>query len=137
MWTFSLHGPQAGASASENVSSPLPASTPEDPWKLDRLFAEVDKFCGHALVLTAAANHFELKQQLDFIAGSKQKLKLAQAEELARLKASHDKLDALEETAKRKEAARRQKIEERNQPLPPLDGIALARALLANLGLND
>jgi hypothetical protein len=137
MWTFSLNGPQNAASVSDNGSSPSPAPTPEDPWKLDRLFAEVDKFCGHALVLQAAANHIELKQQLDFIVGSRQKLKLAQAEELARLKASHDKLDALEQAAKQKEAARRQKIDERNQPLPPLDGIDLARALLANLGLND
>jgi hypothetical protein len=140
MWTFSLHGPQAGTLASENGSSPPPAppvaSGSEDPWKLDRLFAEVDKFCGHALVLAAAANHTELKQQLDFIKGSKQKLKLAQAEEFARLKARHDKLDAAKEAAKQKEEARRRKIEEPNRPLLPLDGNILARALLQNLGFN-
>ena len=69
MWTFSLHGPQAGALTSENGSSPSPvvppaASGSEDPWKLDRLFGEVDKFCGHALVLAAA---FEARPAADAI----------------------------------------------------------------------
>ncbi len=138
MWTFSLHGLQTGALTSDKVSSPPPApARPEDPWKLDRLFAELDKFCGHALVLPAAANHMELRQQLDFIKGIQQKLLLAQAEEFAGLKARQDELDALKEAAKQKEEARRKKIEERNKPLPPLDGKALARALLVNLGFND
>ena len=141
MWTFSLNEPQAGALASDDSSGPPPAppaaSKPEDPWKLDRLFAELDKFSAHVLALPAAANHTELKQQLDFITGSKQKLKLAQAEEFARLKARQDKLNATKQAAKQKEEARRKKKEERNRPLPPLDGHALARALLANLGFND
>lgn len=140
MWTFSLHGQQARVLASENgsnLSQAAPAASgTEDPWKLDRLFGEVEKFCGHPLVLAAAAHHAELKQQLDFIAGSKEKLKLAKAEEFARIKARHDKLDALEAAAKQKEEARRIGSEERNKPLPPLDANALARALLANLGFN-
>jgi hypothetical protein len=138
MWTISLNGPQAGALAPGNGSSPSPAAPApaEDPWKLERLFAEVEKFCGHALVLAAAANHTELRQQLDFITGSREKLKLAQTEEFARLKARLDKLDELKEAAKQKEEARQKKIEEGKTPLPPLDANALAHALLENLGFN-
>jgi hypothetical protein len=164
MWTLSLHGPQAAALASDDAPSPSPAqqsaSKPEDPWNLDQLFAEVDRFCGHMLALPEAANHTEFKQQLDlrgdwrpnsrsgsaapglrrhwsFITGSKQKLKLAQAEEFARLKARREKLDAATQAAQQREQARRMKIEERNRPLPALDGNALSRALLENLGFND
>lgn len=141
MWTFSLHGTQAGASASGNGpgQSPAPPASAKcaDPWKLDRLFAELDKFSAHVLALPVAANHAELKQQLDFITGSKQKLKLAQAEEFARLKSRQDKLDAAKEAATQREEARRKRAEERNTPAPPLDGNALARALLVSLGFAD
>jgi hypothetical protein len=75
-------------------------------------------------------------QQLDFIAGSKQKMKLAQAEDLARQKARREKLDAAGQQAKQKQEERRKKTEEMNRPGQPLDGDALAQALLKNLGFT-
>jgi hypothetical protein len=139
MWTFSLNGPQAAALAS-GASSPSPAppaaSASEDPWKLDRLFAEVDQFSAYVLALPAAANHPDLKRQLDFITASKEKLKLAQAEDLARQKARREKLDAAEQAARQRQEERRKKTEEMNRPGQPLDGDALAQALLKNLGFT-
>jgi hypothetical protein len=139
MWTFSLNGPQAAALAS-GASSPSPAppadSASEDPWKLDRLFAEVNKFSAYVLALPAAANHPDLKRQLDFITASKEKLKLAQAEDLARQKARRAELDRAEQAARQRQEERRKKTEEMNRPGQPLDGDALAQALLKNLGFT-
>jgi len=137
MWNFSLSGPQAAALAAE-ASSPSPgqppASASEDPWKLDKLFAAVDKFSVYVLALPVAAHHPDLKRQLDIITASKQKLKLAQAEDFARQKARREKLDASEQAAKQRQEERHKKIEEMNRPGQPLDGDALAQALLKNLG---
>lgn len=130
MWTFSLEGPLSV----NHLPAPAPAK-PDDPWKLDQLFAVLDKFNQFIVTLSAAASLPELQPQLDFIRESKQTLKLAQAEEFARLKAQQDKLGAMQEAAQQKEAIRRQKIEERNQPLPPLDANTLARQLLLSLEL--
>lgn len=140
-WSFSLEAPPVGATASERPGAgpagpPTPAESDADPWKLARLFAELDKF--RALVLgTPAANHPDVKQQMDFIAASREALKLAQAEELAHRKVRREQLSALEGLAKQNEAAHRQRMEDLNRPSPPLDGDALARALLKNLGLSD
>jgi hypothetical protein len=150
-WTFSLQSPQAGATDSgfpggpsrAGVSGPLssdaqaaPASE-EDPWKLNRLFGELDKFCSHILSLPAAVSHPDIKPQIDFITASKEKLKLAQAEEFAHRKVRQEQLDELAQTAKQKEEAHRKRMEELNTPSPPLDGDALGRALLKNLGLTE
>lgn len=141
MWTFSLqpHDRLVESPTLNGLSTgaPKPPGTKTDPWKLDRLFGELDKFCAFVGTLPAVADRPELKQQLGFIAGSKEKLKLAQAEEFARLKARHDKLDAQEEAVKQKQEARRKQMEERNKPLPPLDGYELGRALLRKLGFTD
>jgi hypothetical protein len=150
MWTFSIRPPQAGASASgfSNGPSrpdhlgPLSPGTPaasafEQPLNLDRLFSELDKFCSHILSLPAATNHPEIKQQLNFITTSKEKLKLAQAEELAHRKARQEQLAELVQAANQNEEAHRKRLEELNTPSPPLDGNALGRALLKNLGLID
>jgi hypothetical protein len=139
MWTFTLQPGELPPESpnTESAVAPKPPTTATDPWKLDRLLGELNKFRGYVLSLPAAANHPQIRQQLDFIAGSKERLKLAQAEEFARLKARHDKLDARIEAMKQRAEERHKKIEERNSPLPPLDGDALARALLKNLATSD
>jgi len=140
MWTFSLQPHDCSVDSPSLDGPSAPASNPQeakaDPWKLDRLFGELDKFRAFVGTLPAVAERPELKQQLDFIAGSKEKLKLAQAEELAHLKAHHDRLDAQRESERRKQEARRMQNEERSRPLPPLYGHELGRALLKNLGFT-
>jgi hypothetical protein len=133
MWNFSVKGPQAEALAAE-ASSPSPATAPEDPLQLDKLFLAVDKFTAAILAVPAAANHPDLKPRLDFLAGGKERLKLAQAEDLARQKASRAQLDALKQAVKQRQEQRDKEAEEMNRPAPPLDGDALAQALLKNLG---
>jgi hypothetical protein len=149
-WTFILQPPEAGASASDfpngtsrpGVSSPLSPNartTPapaDDQVDLKPLFGELDKFCSLILSLPGAANHPEIKKQVDFIAGSKEKLRLARTESLAYRKMSREQLTKLQEEAKQRDEAHRKKIEDLNRPLPPLDGNALGHALLKNLGLR-
>jgi len=134
LWSFN----EAGTSTAgfPGAATAVPGSPIPEPPSLDKLFAEMDKFCAHVLALPAAADHPDLKQQLDFLAGSKQKVKLALVEQFASCQARQDKLDAEKETARQKEEIRRKKAEERNRPLPSLDGNALADALFKNLGFK-
>jgi hypothetical protein len=148
-WTFSLKPPPAKAAVQGPSNEPIPpgflnapsleaktaAPSPENPLNLDRLFGALDKFCDHVLSLPAAANHPEIKQQLDFIAASKEKLTLALAEQLAHHEAHREQLANLVKAAKQREEDHRQRIEELSRPSPPLDGNALGSALLKNLGL--
>jgi hypothetical protein len=148
-WTFNLQPPEAGLTASgfTNGASRPGRSAPsapgaqtashEDLSNLNRLFGELDKFCSHILSLPAAANHPEIKQQLGFISASKEKLKLAQAEEIANRKAHQKQLTELIQTSRQKEETHRQTMEELARPSPPLDGNALGRALLKILNLID
>jgi hypothetical protein len=134
VWSFD----EAGASTAEfpGAAATTPVSSLREPPNFDKLFAELDKFSAHLSAIPGAASHPELKQQLDFLVGSQQRLTLAQAEGSARLKARQDKLEKASEEAKQAEEARRKKKEERNTPLPPLDGNALAQSLLKNLGFK-
>ncbi len=149
-WNFTIDPPKSGAAASAPAvaapasapaeaaaAAPPPPAAPSaaDPLNLSKLFAEVDKFCNHILSLPAAANHPEIQQQLAFITASKEKLSAAMAEELAKRKAHQDKIGAMAQAAKEKQEAHRKKVEEMNKPSPPLDGDALGRALLKNLGI--
>jgi Peptidase C39 family len=133
LWSFN----EAGTSTGE-IPPPAPASAPPvaQTVNFDKLFTEMDKFCAFAAAHPEAADHAELKQQLDFLAGTKEKVLRAQAEATARIRARQEKLDASRDAMKKKEEARRQQAEERNKLLPPLDGNAVAHALLRNLGFK-
>ena len=153
-WTFSLERPQARveppASADGRTGPPVSAdriptivagsSSPEAKaaaqertLNLGQLFDSLDKFCNH--ILPAAASHPEIKQQLDFIAASKEKLTLALAEERAQAQERREQFANALQEMRQKAEARRKQLEELTRPLPPLDGNALGRALLKNLGL--
>lgn len=110
-----------------------PAFAPPD---LEKAFAQVDQLCAIMLAIPNAARFPDLKQQVDFIQGSKEKLRLAQAEEIAGLNQRLDRLAAQNEESKKKAEARRQEAAERKAPLPALDGNALGAALLRDLGFQ-
>jgi hypothetical protein len=153
MWTFSLQPPPAKPSASGLLNRQVPvlpdvgrpespgakpaASSQAEPLNLDGLFTALDKFCNHILSLPAAANRPEIKQQLDFITASKEKLTLALAEQFARAQVHRERLADLAQTMKQKQEAHRRQMEELTRPSPPLDGNDLGRELLKNLGLPD
>lgn len=133
LWSFNETGPSTGEPPSPPAATAPPVMQTVN---FERLFAEIDKFRAHALAQPVAADHAELRQQLDFLAGSKERILQAQAEATARVKARQDRLNASKEAVKKREEVRRQEAEERNKPLPALDGNAVADALLRNLGFK-
>jgi hypothetical protein len=143
LWTLSPQSPQATAQAGTPAAAmlPLPESRnalgPATDLDVDKLFAEVDRFCGHILGIPAAVNHPEVKKHLDLITAGKNKFKVAYAEALARRAALQGQLAATLKAAQEKQDKQRSKMEEVNRPSPPLDGDALGRALLKNLGFTE
>lgn len=152
-WNFTIEPPRAAAapsaSATANEASPAPAPSPSLPspsaaplnapslssvLDLPKLFGELDKFCAFVLSIPAAANHTEIKKQLDFIASSKDQLTQAVAEDEVLMKSRFDRLAAFQQHVEAAREAQKKKLEELNKPLSPLDGNTLARALLKNLG---
>ena len=125
-WTFGME-PLEGQQAASGST--------EDPWNLGRLFQELDKFCDHVQSLPAVADRADVRQQLDFIRASKDKLKLAQAEEFVHRKLNQARLTQLQQMAQQQEEAFLKKQEEINKPAPASDGNALGQALLKDLGL--
>jgi hypothetical protein len=133
MWSFN----EAGTSLAELLNpAPKTDSLVPEPQNLEKLFAELDKFCAHILSIPGAAVHADLNAQLNAIQAGKDRLQLAQIEEQATFKARADQMAAREKEAKQRQEASRSQAEERNAPLPPLDGRALGKALLENLGLR-
>jgi hypothetical protein len=122
----------SGPAASDTQSA---AARDESPW-MKPLFAEIDKFCNQILSLPGAASHHDIKELLDALVASKGKIEMAQAETLFYQKMAHERLMKMQEQAAQAKTAQRKKMEELDKPSPPLDGDALARALLKNLGFT-
>jgi hypothetical protein len=143
LWSFSLTPQTADAAAASSIVVPAqsptaPAvSSPAGGLDIKKLFGEIDKFCAHILAIPAAASHPEIKKQLDFIVASKDRFKLAYDARQTNFASTKAQLDALAKSAQEKAEAHRKKMEEINRPSPPLDGNALGRALLKNLGFKD
>jgi hypothetical protein len=135
VWSFN----EAGISTGDVPRAAEPQNGPSfpQPQNLDRVFAELDKFCAQLLTIPGAAQHADLNTHLKFIKTSKDKLKVAQVEELVAVKKHVDKLVAVERASKQNQEARRKKAEERNAPIPPIDGYALGKALLRSLGFQQ
>jgi iron-sulfur cluster repair protein YtfE (RIC family) len=104
---------------------------------LNQVFSELDKFCAALLSIPAAANHPDVKRQIDFITAGKQRLKLAQVEQAANINAGRERLAALAQATQQRQEAHAKRVEELNTPSSPLDGDALGRALLKNLGFTS
>jgi hypothetical protein len=134
MWSFNEAGtstgdlPHAAAADADALMPPIP--------DLAKAFAQLDAFCAHMLAIPGAENFPDLKTQIDFMQGSKEKVRVGQAEELGALKARLDALALATEEKKKAAEVQRKKQEERDAPPSPLDGNALAQALLKNLGFK-
>jgi hypothetical protein len=123
-WTFGLK------------ADPAPSSPNEDLWNLNNLFSQLDQFCAQILSVPAAANHPDVRKQIDFLKASKDKLRLAQSEELVRRNVREAQMAQFRQRFKQEEEALRKKRDEVNKPAPPLDGNALGQALVKDLGLS-
>jgi hypothetical protein len=135
-WNFGLEAGQT------RVSSPGPADIKRSPGEaqdswMKPLFAELDKFCNHIRELGGATDHPEIRNYLDMIESSKGKIVLANSESRVFASMAQTQQKKMQEASQLKKEELRKKMEILNTPLPPLDGDALGRALLENLGLND
>lgn len=144
-WTFSFPPAQDGAGASEFAtaeavapqSAPAMPTADQDPWMLTAMFGKLDEFINQVRDIPIAADHPDVKKQLDFIVAGKEKLKLAQAEHLVSTKAHFENFRKLQQAAQQKAEDHRKKMEEFDRPSAPLDPTALGRALLKNLGWDS
>jgi len=153
-WNFTVEAPRTSATvAATGANAPAAPAEPAiaagtsappaaaaaaasaDPLNFNKLFEELDKFANQILTIPGAANHPEIKKQFDFIKASKEQMLLAHAESAVNRKIHQDQLAALEQGAKQRQEAHQKKLDELNKPLAALDGDALARALMKNVGL--
>jgi hypothetical protein len=123
-WAFSLEAPPPKASVAPG----------EESAHLTRAFTELDKFMALVLSSEAVAQNPEVRKQFDFINASKEKLMLAQSEGLIHGKALEARLAQFSQMCKQAEQAILKRKEEITKPAPPLDGNALGKALLEELG---
>jgi hypothetical protein len=100
------------------------------------LFGELDKLCDYVRGLPGAAGHPEVEKYLNLIAAQKGRIALAQSEALIYQEMSQKQMAKMQDAANQKKEAHRKKLEELTTPSAPLDGKALGRALLKNLGLS-
>ena len=128
--TFTLDA--AGPAGDATGSAPAGA---EGVLDLANLMSELDRFCGHVLSFPAAAANSDIRQQLDFIAASKDRLRLAQSEDLARRRMQRTEAEQREQKFRKDEEELVKKREQLQKPSPPADGNALGRSLLKDLGL--
>jgi hypothetical protein len=134
VWSFNEAGPSSTAPAP--IVETDEKQSLSRPQNLDHVLAELDKFCAHLLAIPGASQHADLNAQLNFIKAGKEKLKLAQMEELALLQARVNRFAKFAAKSKKDIEENRRKQEELKAPPPPLDGNALNAALLKNLGFR-
>jgi hypothetical protein len=135
-WNFSMEPGQSATAPGSSPDKQTDANPAKELVSLTEVFAELDKFCNYVLSVPAAAGNPDIKAQLDLIAVNREKLSIARAEGLANLKVHQVQMDALANTAKKNEAAHKEKLDALNKPAPKLDGDALGHALLKNFGFQ-
>jgi hypothetical protein len=137
-YVFTLRDGAASASAAAGAmpSATRPAARPEPGVDVAKLFEEMDKFNRQILSIPAAAQHPEIKKQLELVEASKERFKVAHEGALARRAATLAQVAAVTENHKQQEEAQLKKQEELSQPAPLLDGDALGQTLLKNLGFK-
>ena len=119
-------------------ASPKPANTASPTTELDLspVFNQVEKFVQHILTIPGAADHPDIKKQIEVMEQYKVKLKETHARESAARAATMAGLTAMqEEYQQRMEGHRNRKEPEKPPPLR-LDGNALGHALLKKLGFQ-
>jgi len=134
LWSFNESG--ATAATFPDLAGSKSEPRIDSPLNFEAVFAELDKFCNYALSIPGAAEHAELKMHLDFLSAGREKLKVAQSEELAYQKIRADEMTALKQKSSKEQEAHNKMVQELNTPPPPLDGNALGHALLKNLGFK-
>lgn len=128
-FTFGTESPTREAAPATPSASAEPA-----PQDFTRMFAEIDKFVSQVLTIPGAAEHPRIQKQLELLAASTDTLKTAAGKAVEHRKAFHMQLAQAAEAQKQSQEAHQKNLAELNTPSAPLDGDALGRALMKNLG---
>jgi hypothetical protein len=126
-WSFNLEGSLV----------PPPPEPERDPWDLNRLFEQLEKFTAFIASVPVAASHPDVIKQMNVIKTSQEQLKLAQTEQRVHYETRLAEVNQLANNVQLKEEALLKKKEEIEKPAPPLDGMALGQALLKDLGFQE
>jgi hypothetical protein len=137
MWNRDTHLEPAGAVAAGGTAPGPPADDIAEPPTLNPAFEAVDKFVDHIKSIPGALEHPDIRKQLEILSGGKANLKLALAEAAFHVKAYQGQMGGFVQASEARREAHRQKMEEVNKKGEPLDGVALGRALLKNLGFTS
>jgi len=116
-----------------------PSKEPKDPeegiWNLGPLFAELDKLEANVNANRTAARRTDVKEQLASIRKNREKLRLAEQEEMARHAQASAELKDFEAKVSEEEAAIAKAREAAAAPAAPIDATKLGDALLKDLGI--
>jgi hypothetical protein len=119
----------------EAFEEPLSAGTEQAVPDLNPAFAELDKFIALLEGFGAVASNPDVRQQIDFLRSSKDRLKLAQTEEVGYRKMRQTQLNELGQRCTTNRQALDERKGEAGKPAAQEDGNDLGRTLLKNLGL--
>jgi len=135
-WSFGPQTAQAEEAGETNRAAGTKVPSGPPMADLNSVFAEMDKFCAHILSLPAVAAHADVKRNLDFIVASKEKLRIACDQELTRRATRQANLAAAQQMVQKQREEALKRMEEADATPAPVDGDALGRAFLKNLGLT-
>jgi len=136
-YVFTLEpGEAAGipVAATPPVSTRTPFSAGPVP-DIAKAFAEVDKFVAQIMGIPGAADHPDVRKQVDSIRANQEKFKFIHAEDTIRRAAILGQLAEAADQVKQQREAQRKKLEDLHAPASPLDGDALGSAMLKHFGL--
>jgi hypothetical protein len=139
MWNSGSSVVPAGAAVpgGDDSNPSAPDHIPMEPPGLNKMFDAIDKFVGEIMGIPGAADNSAIKQQLVRLDSNKANMKQAFAEAEIHGKAYTGQLAAFAAASVARAEAHRKKMEEVNKKGEPLDGVALGKALLKNLGFTN
>jgi hypothetical protein len=123
-WSFALR-------PTEDSSKLLSATSLPD---FSAVLGELDKFCDAIGGMPALAGRPDVQQHLTYLRGTRERVKLAQAEQLAHQRTTLARMAQLENRAKQDEEAIQKRKAEAEKPGTSPDGNALGQDLLKSLG---
>jgi hypothetical protein len=139
MWNLDSHlEPPAGTLEVEPAE---PGAVPDEifrePPSLNQAFEAVDKLVDHIKNLPGVLENADIRMQLDILGGGKAKLKQALAEAAIHVRSYQGQMAGFVQAGEERREAHRKRVAEVSKQGEPLDGVALGKALLKNLGFTN
>jgi len=121
------------AHVAADANDPLASAITEPP-NLKNLFKAMDEFRHQVQGMPSAANHPEIQKQFQILTDAKAALMLGLADAVGYAQMHKERLAAFTQASEKRAEEHRKEMQAINTPPPPLDGAALGRALLKNVG---